>query len=190
MTKELREKLEALRAGATRVNEATNNAGELVKEVERFLNDTLGLGVPGQTKSVDEKREPGDEAAEPTRCYYLAYDRMPGDTFRIHVVARLEARGVNAEWTVLDETQIPWSSCPRQLKLRAFAALPDLLEVLTSNAKTLADEAEKAQSAIGELMSALGNQTKAAPVELTTEDKITQMLGRKTETLPRPKAPK
>jgi hypothetical protein len=162
MTEEMREKLEALRASAKRLNTAANQATRLVEQVERFLTETVSIGISAQAGPIHTEIETTDDGESADRNYYLAYGRLPGDRFRIQVIAQLQRTDRAGDWEVLEEERILWSSCPRQLKLLAFQRLPDLLDTLCQNATKLADDADEAERKIGDLMAALGSDADPA----------------------------
>src|SRR5687768_2402507 len=129
MTDELRRQVQALRAIAPRLNAATDEAARIVKEVQDLLGRELSLGITATSRGFDERPAPeGQESGRERRVSsYLAYDRV-GESFRIHVYHETCERDDDGAFTtVVAEERIPWSSCPRQLKLRSFARLPELL---------------------------------------------------------------
>jgi hypothetical protein len=137
MIEQLREKVAALRAVAPELNAATDEAGQAVQAVDKLLED-LGLGVSQQSGWFDEEFGEGDEV----RRFCLAYGRCAG-RYRLHVLTvtfrkQDDEVGEQAE----AEERMPWSSCPREVKLRAFAMLPELLNALAEEAARLAEQAK------------------------------------------------
>ncbi len=144
--------LSGLRAATPKLNETTDKANEVVRRVERLLNDELKLGV--QSKVVITSRHKTPKVRE---VMSLAYERHRG-AFRI-VVRRdegttfVDERGFDDEaWKEIED--IPWAECPRHIKLEAFERLPDLLKQVSTTAKDLLDRADSTSRAVDDLLSA------------------------------------
>jgi hypothetical protein len=166
MTEELRAKMEELRAIAPRLNKTSDSAATIIKAVEGFLND-LGIGISGSSW-FDEQAAEWDEDDTPRKIISrLAYDRMRGE-FCIHISNETCREEVNTygmrEDVAESEERCSWSSSTREVKLKSFARLPHLLDDILRNAKSQADEADKAAATVGEMLKTLGIEDRA-PVE-------------------------
>lgn len=154
---DLRDKLIALRALAPGLNETTQQMGAIVAAVEKMLDAELSLGIPAETAEFDCKRLVDDEEGRPVGAVqFLAYGRVNGK-FCIHVVEAVESvLGMdNGVWRRLSTERTPWASCPRDLKLRSFVRLPELLETIADRAKGLADEADRAIETVKGFLAAM-----------------------------------
>jgi hypothetical protein len=131
--------IELLRSASPRLNEATTQAGDVVRRVEDFLNDECKLGVTACVAVVQD-----DEAEWGT---YLEYRRV-GGKFRIAVVDS-DFRGEN-------ETVKPWSDCSREEKLRSFQHLPQLITKVAEEVQRSIDAVSETGRTVTALMKALG----------------------------------
>lgn len=160
MTEELRKKLSALRAVAPRLNHETDEAAKVVEAVEKFL-EGLSLGVSAENLFDSNAEAIGDDDTSQTdREFYLAYGRV-GGKFRLHVAEKLSrtddrTAGDDAQWANVDVSRTPWTSCPREMKLKSFASLPFLLGRIADEANRLTEGAAETSATVRDLLEALG----------------------------------
>jgi hypothetical protein len=101
--------------------------------------------------------EPVTDEPDASRDYYLAFNRVASAGYRLHVSIRTvrgqrsAAASANAS-TTIGEEQILWPSCSREIKLRAFDKLPELLDRIIKNAEGLLQTAEHAAVRIREMV--------------------------------------
>lgn len=105
--------------------------------VEQFLNTECSIGIEA---SVSD-----DSSENSTNYERLEYTRL-GQRFRIAVVRRNE--NGNEEYT-------PWSDCPRDVKLRSFSKLPELLASIAEKVQAELAIAETAEAAVEKIYAAL-----------------------------------
>jgi hypothetical protein len=153
MTSELLKRITALRGINPRLNSVTDQATEIVKSVEKTLVDELKIGVDASEWFLSE---PGGEPGV-TRDHYLAFDRVGSAGHRIHVwivTARntSDENGEAVRTTRLGEERILWPSCSRELKLKAFEKLPELLDKIIKSAESLLQTADETVSKIKEMI--------------------------------------
>ena len=162
MTENLRKSLDELRQLAPELNKATDDAKAVVEVVEKFLNEECSLGLHCSVW-LSETDVPLDEGETGTRSEqkYLAYARVEG-RFRIAV----EISDVT-EWPdyqdpdvvrrrVHSEGCVPWASCPRDLKLETFAALPELLETIAREGRMAIKRTADTSKTVEQVLEALG----------------------------------
>lgn len=133
--------LENLRDSSRELNSLTDQAAELVKRVEDFLNKKCSIGMSTYVEV--------DADALGAWVLYLAYERVDG-RFRI---------AVDFEYTDdSDEFQTTaWSDCSRHLKLKTMEHLPKLLTEIAENAnEEVAQTREKVTSLTDAFDSFLG----------------------------------
>src|SRR5262245_52693989 len=125
MTKELREKLAALRAIAPALNKATDEATAIVEKVEHLLGQELNIGIRATSNAFEcEDSIEIDDDDDRTewdirKASMLAYGRVAG-TYRIHVVtdvSRKDRSFYRGDYETISSEQTPWNSCPRETKL-------------------------------------------------------------------------
>jgi hypothetical protein len=153
MTDELKRRMARLREIAPRLNAATDAASRLVAQVEKFLVDELRIGVSAHVSYEDAPAGTDDDRALRTQSA-LAFGRV-GGTFRIHVLTETTALGDGSSpHTTLSQERLPWPSCSRETKLKAFEKLPELLDRIIEEAERLArtadDTSSKVNAMIGE----------------------------------------
>jgi hypothetical protein len=142
MTDELKRRMARLREIAPRLNSATDKASKLVAQVEKFLVEELHIGVSAEV-SYEELPAGSDDENRPLKIRHsLAFGRV-GGSFRIHVVSETVAvnGGASAGATVAHE-RMPWPSCTREARLKAFEKLPGLLDKIIDEAERLAESSE------------------------------------------------
>ena len=148
MTDVLKTRLSTLRAVAPRLNAVSDEVSEIVAKVEKTLAEELSIGISDESDSFaswpacadDDAPEHGDSFIFQS----LAFGRI-GGTYRIHVLQQTfdkDDRGGYSEMTA--QKRIPWGSCPRETKLRAFIKLPKLLDAIISKAEKLVKAADEA----------------------------------------------
>jgi len=165
MTQDLKKRLGALRGVSPRINAVANQTNDVVKLVEKTLAEDLNLGV---SASVWFESEFGGERGL-TCEYHLVFGRVKvSEKYRIHILAETrrhtpETAGVAASSEVLEESQILWPSCGRELKLKAFGHLPSLLHELAGKAEKLVEASEKTTVQIQEMVFGFDEREEADP---------------------------
>jgi hypothetical protein len=165
MIDDLKKRLAALRGVSPRINAVTNHTNDVIKLVEKTLVEDLNLAV---SASVLFESEFGGEAGV-TRKQSLAFGRVKGNgTYRIFVLnetgrASSEQPGSGDAFEVMEEEQILWPSCGRELKLKAFNHLPTLLKELVGRAEKLVEACEKTAVQIREMVTGLDDQGETDP---------------------------
>jgi hypothetical protein len=129
MADNLRPRLDRLQELAKTVNSRTDEAGRIVQGVEKYLSEVLHLGVSAWVR-IDHEDD-GDGWEKETS---LAYGRY-GDKFRIFVEA-----GTLIAGDLDDHSKTLWANCPRDIKLKAYNALPKLLDALVGELKGTLDQ--------------------------------------------------
>jgi hypothetical protein len=165
MTEELRDRMAKLRAIAPRLNKATDDATRALSEVDKFLEE-LGIGVTVQTGSFHDGPPhamgfDADKPGEIVSSFYLAYGRLNG-RYRIHVNECVDQRGPNEnnmmDWNTLMTELYAWESCPREIKLRSVAKLPELLDLILARAEGLSEAAIESTEAVNGMLASLGDR--------------------------------
>jgi hypothetical protein len=78
----------------------------------------------------------------------------------------------DADWEhSIGREETPWSSCPREMKLKSFKKLPELLGLIADRASEMTEESRKTSSTVRELMDALGDGP-PAPVAVKPDNLI------------------
>ena len=155
MTDELKQRMARLREIAPRLNSATDQTSQMVSSVEKFLVDELHLGISAESSEFNSWYAGKDDDGTPLSVRQtLAFGRV-GSGYRIHVVDSMGFVDEHGRWQELKtRQQTPWPSCGREIKLKAVAKLPELLETLVRDAERLAETAgataEKISEMIGE----------------------------------------
>jgi hypothetical protein len=153
MSNELKNRIAALRGMSPRLNSVTDQVSEFVRTVEKTLVEELNIGIEA---SVRFHSEPASEKGI-LREHLLAFGRVASAGYRLHVVTRTvrespqESTGPHVSES-LHEEQILWPSCSRELKLKAFDKLPELLDGIVKNAEGLLQTAERAAAKIKEMV--------------------------------------
>lgn len=143
-SEELRAAVESLRSLAPRLNQVTDDANAIVRDVEHFLNEECSLGVHA---CVNIKRYDADNDAGE----WLEYRRV-GPRYRIAFVVSDE--GGN------DVSVKAWSDCPRQEKLQSFAVLPALLAKVAASVEAELKKAEDTAKAVSSTLAVLRKPVK------------------------------
>jgi hypothetical protein len=168
MTDELRQKVERLRALAPKLNAATEEAGRIVQAVETLLSEELSLGVSAMSSWFDRVALDTDEdGTERQLVSYLTYCRYAGQ-YRICVNHVTEVAGGRyvGDFDFHSEEYVPWSSCPREVKLGSYAKLPELLDSIAEETAKLTDKAEETTATVRgliDLPSSDASEPAAAP---------------------------
>jgi hypothetical protein len=154
MTDGLKERLDALRQLAPRLNGAADEVNAVVKAVEKALAEEIELGVAATSSSfrcMPRRRGDEDEEVE----WYLAFGRI-GDAYGIHVLEQTCREWDQPGWCAdpVDERRIPWSACDRQARLEAFEKLPELLDNLARAVEEKLAVAERTAALVRELTGA------------------------------------
>ncbi len=156
MTEELREKLAALRQVAPKLNKATDEANRIVASVENLLGNELSLGISATVCfNTGEEIYLFREVEEVLDVYTnLDYGRIDG-RYRIFVRTYGSLPDEYGQDKLRWSDQTIWSSVPRELKLKAFEALPRLLTKIADTALELSKEAEDTAKTVEALMRAI-----------------------------------
>jgi hypothetical protein len=133
MADDLSVAVERLRTSAQRLNEITDAAAQLVKDVETFLEEArVGLSAAvsiGPGFSTPDADAPDWEDS-------LSYRRLASGKFRLVIVRKYcnpsEPTSVRA-----------WSECSRDEKIESLAKLPELLVELSNRVNDKTDKAEQ-----------------------------------------------
>jgi hypothetical protein len=160
MTNELLRRLAALRGINPRLNSVTDQVSEIVKSVEKTLVEELKIGIDASQWFLTEFGGEGGTSRE----HYLAFNRVGSAGFRIHVAIvtvrdTSEETGKAGTQEKLNEERILWTSCSRELKLKAFEKLPDLLDSIIAGAESLMQTADSAATKINLMLAEDGEQT-------------------------------
>jgi hypothetical protein len=136
-----------------RLNSVTDQVSEIVRTVEKTLVEELNIGIEASVKFYSE---PGAENSV-SREHSLAFGRVASAGYRIHVATRIirdseRERSESHASESLQEEQVLWPSCSREIKLRAFDKLPELLDGIIKNAEELLRTAEKTSAKIKEMV--------------------------------------
>jgi len=153
MSNELKKRIAALRGISPRLNSVTDQVSEIVKSVETTLVEELNIGIEASVKFYSERAlETGV-----SREHHLAFNRVGSAGYRLHVAvltvrdATQQPGGPDTRAT-LNEEQVLWPSCSREMKLRAFDKLPELLDKIIKNAEGLLQTAELTAARIKEMV--------------------------------------
>jgi hypothetical protein len=168
MTSELKKRLAALRGISPRLNAVTDQVSEIVRSVETTLVEELRIGTEAK---VLFHSEPGAEAGTSLQTY-LAFGRVGSAGHRVHILTLVvrdivEDRGTAATSETLKAEQTLWPSCSREMKLRAFEKLPDLLDKIVQNAEGLLQTADQTAAKVREMV----GDSEFVPPQRETYDK-------------------
>src|SRR5262249_19858872 len=141
MVDELKKRLSALRTVAPQLNAIADEVNRIVKEVDEELRD-MGIGIAAQSGCFTSERsirhdEDTDTDIEEETVQVLAFRRVWG-AYQIHVLELVYHRDPycnNLFREVVNSTPMPWDSCDRETRLKAFERLPDLLDNIADKAK-------------------------------------------------------
>jgi hypothetical protein len=157
MAKSIRTHMDTLRSLAPELNTAIDDANALIKAADAILGE-LNLGVSAQTfVSVGTIWE-DEDGLENSEDWYLAYGRIRGGSYHIHLLARTFKRVPDDNerngftWQVTGQEPFEWSTCPREQRLQAIDRLPDLLEEIARELKDLIDKTAAAKTAAAEML--------------------------------------
>jgi hypothetical protein len=156
MASELKARLDAVRAMLPELEATTAEVNRIVKATEKFLVEETKVGISASAYFESERRQVNgsmdDEPADRSIDYHLAFARMNG-VFCIHIkVETREHVSLGALAETVDSTQVHWSSCDRETKLKAFDRLPELIENIITEAETLVAAAKAAAPKVKELI--------------------------------------
>jgi hypothetical protein len=153
MTNELKQRISALRGIHPRLNSVTDQVSEIVRSIEKTLVEELKIGIEADEWFHSEFG--GEQGLR--REYYLSFSRVGAAGFRIHV-SIVSVRDTSEETArtdsneTLNQEQVLWASCSREMKLKAFEKLPDLLDRIIKNAETLLQTADLTAVKIKEMV--------------------------------------
>lgn len=124
--------VDSLRYAAQQLNQAADNANEVVRETEEFLGDTCGIGVEKFVKVW----------ADTHRACSLGYARHDG---KFRIIVKVDSR--DGEYDLFK----PWLESPRELKLSTVTGLPNLIDEIAEELNAGVALAKKAEEAISEV---------------------------------------
>jgi hypothetical protein len=153
MSNELKKRIAALRGISPRLNSVTDQVSEIVRTVEKTLVEELNIGIEASVKFHTEPSAEKDVFRE----HSLAFSRVASAGYRINVTTRTirdsnEQVSITSSAEPVHEEQILWPSCSREIKLRAFDKLPELLDAIIKNAEGLRETAERTAAKIREMV--------------------------------------
>ena len=164
MTESLRESIERIRELAPVLNKATDDAQAIVARLEQFLSE-YRVGVPAKVK-VDDM----DVSKNISRQRYLSYERVDGK-FRIAVTTHLACEtdevnhknNINEPFVIKfmpdpENPPIAWCSCPRDVKLVSFDALPELLRKIAKEAFCTSQQANNTVETVRQILTAVAGE--------------------------------
>ena len=160
MTDDLKAAIKSIETTVPNLNKAVDQAGQLVRQVEAFLErQKLGVAaeVVVESRNLAEESSDGESLDKFKEYLSLAYSRV-GGKFRIAVVTEKVRDGADlngnlAYFTeVIDET--PWLNSSRDMRLRTFPKLPDLLKVLAESAEASEKSLAETNATVAELLKA------------------------------------
>jgi hypothetical protein len=153
MTDELKKRMARLREIAPRLNSATDQTSQMVALVEKFLVDELHLGISAESSEFNSWPAGKDEDGNSRKARQtLAFGRV-GSGYRIHVVDAVGIVDDEGRWQEsATSQQTPWPSCGREIKLKAVEKLPELLDMIVTEAERLAETADLTGSKIEEMI--------------------------------------
>lgn len=138
---------------AERLNTASDDLNSALKQIEDRLN-TLAIGI-ARFVAIPETRQVNREETDSAEWfeYQLGYDRL-GDTWalvtrRAHFQSDSTNSGPHSEPVRFDE-QKPLLRSSRQLRMKAVAAIPALLNELKAEAKSVLQVIEDAKRLAGD----------------------------------------
>lgn len=140
MADSLAEAVNKLRHSSARLNQLTDEANMIVKEVENFLNKECSVGVFARV--VVSTMEVAEQS--------LQYRRV-GSRYRIAVVWVTEGGDPDDP----DISVRPWSECPRDEKLETIKSLPSLIVEIAKNLDKKIIDTEKAASTVSQVLRTL-----------------------------------
>jgi hypothetical protein len=144
MSDDLSGAVERLRSSTMRLNHLCDQAAQIVRDVEQFLEDSrVGLSA---SVSIGYGAW-SDVADEPDWEDRLEYRRLEGGKYRIASVRYY----MTTSPPLPDEVR-PWSECTRDEKVDSLAILPELVVELAKSAEDRASKAEKAIAAVTPLL--------------------------------------
>ncbi len=152
MTSEIFDALNALGKLAPKLNSVADDAAQVVREVEKRL-DNYGLMIHASV--LINILEISERIQEETDLEY----RRIGGKFRIAIVRERHTATTDANdtsptaHTTLEVT--PWLECGRELKLESFEFLPDLLAKIIQNVQKAIAGAEKAAPAVRKFLDSM-----------------------------------
>jgi hypothetical protein len=153
MTNELKRRISALRGINPRLNSVTDQATEIMKAVEKTLVEELRIGIDASELFLTE---PGGEKGVSVE-HYLSFNRVGSAGYRINVSTvtvrdTSEESGLAGSSQRLSEERVLWTSCSREMKLRAIEKLPDLLDRIIQGAERLVGTADLTATKIREMV--------------------------------------
>lgn len=154
MTESLSKSIEKIREVATGLNKATDDAQATVALVEKFLSK-CSIGIGAHVQFSDD-----DLSEEMSRQTYLSYMRVDG-SFRIAVnwsLCRENAENGIPEFKTMSDEQNPavaWGSCSRDIKLKSFGSLPELLVKIAEKSIDLSQKANETTETVQQILNAV-----------------------------------
>ena len=143
---EIRGLLSQIQNLTPQLNDATNEAGQAVRQIESFL-EKCGVGLFFCLVVMEN---------DDNEAIHLLYQRVR-DRFRIAV----RAQNMPAA-SIRDDTLVPWAECPRHIKMLTFPYVPELLKVIVAGLAAEIDKTTSTTQLAGEMVAAI----QPGPVDL------------------------
>lgn len=144
--------LERLRASAPRLNDAADLARKTIQSAEFALGE-VGVGLTARSSYFSRRFLPTEDGSE-TISSCLAYGRL-GGKYRVHIIETTIRNDSNGGRTAISEDHLHWACCPREIKLKSFAKLPELLVALADAADRMIADAEGIEEEAGKILDAI-----------------------------------
>jgi hypothetical protein len=141
MADNLRPRLDRLQELSKTVNSRADETGRIVQAVEKYLSEVVHIGVPAWV-TIDHE----DDGEGWERETSLAYGRF-GEKFRIFVEI-----GTFIAGDLHDDKKTLWANCPRDIKLKAYNALPKLLDELVKQLEGTLEQIQENTETIESLL--------------------------------------
>lgn len=129
--------IDRIRELAPKLNKLTNEAVEIVVDVEKLLNVEASVGLVANVKVGNPEEVEGR---------YLTYRRF-GSKFRIGIIEKNTAGIV--------EFSKPYSDCKRDEKLEVLSLIPKLIEALVEEVNNKLEESEETVREISSVLEIL-----------------------------------
>jgi hypothetical protein len=155
MAKTIRQRLDALHTLAPELNQVVDEANRVVADTERELLEMgIGISVVSSSFAVDKfaSRDDEDDGEEFMARRCLAFARTPGGGYSIHILTQKYRKSDYGTGDPFASDTIPWSGCPREVRLAAFEKLPELLDKLISEAKRRVGTARRVQTRVQKMI--------------------------------------
>lgn len=172
MTNKLAKSFDSVRAVARNLNATADEANKIIKATEKVLVEETRVGVSAKSSCVHQyRRRDIDVDGNPVEAEvqeHLAFGRLNGD-YCIYIeeaTFHKDEQGLSTE--AFDTEGTAWSACVREMRLRAFEKLPELLENIIAEANRQAESGNRTAAKIKELIGDDDKVDPAASSEATT----------------------